>query len=259
VTKFAKGWQARAALLNSQRRVFERITSGAPLAEVLTTLVGEIEEHAQGMRCAVLLADAGQQRLRFVAAPGLPEDYKAAMEPFLRIAPNMGSCGTAAFLRRAIYTRDTASDSLWKDCSDIAVRNNLRAIWSTPILAADAVVLGTFAMHYGEPRAPSAEDLQLIDMATQMARVAIQRRQDLERLSASTRDAHATDLLTPQEERVLALVADGKTNKETAAELGLSDKTVKNYLSRIFAKLGVSRRAAAAVFYRRIRWPGRQD
>ncbi|MEI6861258.1 MAG: response regulator transcription factor [Verrucomicrobiota bacterium] len=57
------------------------------------------------------------------------------------------------------------------------------------------------------------------------------------------------DALSPQEQRILALIAKGCTNKEAAAELGLSEKTVKNYLSTVFDKLHVSRRAeAAAVF-----------
>jgi len=55
--------------------------------------------------------------------------------------------------------------------------------------------------------------------------------------------------LAPQEERVLALVADGLTNKEIAATMQLSDKTVKNYLSNMFQKLQISRRAQAATFF----------
>src|SRR5437762_13447818 len=143
--------RARAALLDCQRRVLERIANAAPLPEILETLVKLIEEQASDMRCAVLLADAGQQKLRFAAAP------------------NMGSCGTAAFRREPVYTRDTANDPLWEDCGDVAVRNGLRAIWSTPILSDDNSVLGTFAMYYSEPRMPSAEHIQLIDLATQMA------------------------------------------------------------------------------------------
>ena len=59
--------------------------------------------------------------------------------------------------------------------------------------------------------------------------------------------------LSPQEQRVLALVAEGKTNKEIATALGLSDKTVKNYLSNVFDKLHLSRRAEAAAFFARRR------
>ena len=170
--------ETRAALLESQRRVLERIASGAPLREILETLVGLIEEQAGDMRCAVLLADPAQQRLRFVAAPHIPEDYKLGIEPYLRIAPDMGSCGTAAFLRQPVYTRDTATDPLWENCGEIAVRNGLRAIWSTPILSDANLVLGTFAMYYGEPRLPAEEHIQLIDMATQMARIAIEAKGD---------------------------------------------------------------------------------
>lgn len=58
-------------------------------------------------------------------------------------------------------------------------------------------------------------------------------------------------LLSRQERRVLAQVAEGMTNKEIAAALNLSDKTVKNYLSNILDKLEVSRRTEAAAFYAR--------
>ncbi len=57
--------------------------------------------------------------------------------------------------------------------------------------------------------------------------------------------------LSKQEKRVLALVAEGKTNKEIARELKLSDKTVKNYFSNVLDKLNMSRRAEAAAFYGR--------
>jgi two-component system response regulator DevR len=55
--------------------------------------------------------------------------------------------------------------------------------------------------------------------------------------------------LAPQERRVLALVAEGKTNKEIAVALDLSEKTVGNYLSNIFQKLHVTRRSQAAVYF----------
>ena len=185
MTTYATEQQTRAAFLDNQRRVLERIANGAPLREILETLVRLIEEQAHGMRCAVLLADT--QRLRFAAAPNIPEDYKAGIEPFLRIAPEMGSCGTAAFLRKPVYTQDTKTDPLWKHCGDVAVRNGLRAIWSTPILSDDNAVLGTFAMYYGEPRLPSPEHIQLIDMATQMARVAIEAKGKEEEIQALSR------------------------------------------------------------------------
>lgn len=58
-----------------------------------------------------------------------------------------------------------------------------------------------------------------------------------------------TQSLAPQEERVLALVAEGLTNKEIGVALQLSDKTVKNYLANMFQKLHITRRAQAATFF----------
>jgi DNA-binding NarL/FixJ family response regulator len=57
--------------------------------------------------------------------------------------------------------------------------------------------------------------------------------------------------LTPQEQKILLLVAEGKTNKEIASEVFLSDKTVKNYVSSILAKLNLERRAQAAAYMAR--------
>jgi two-component system response regulator DevR len=67
--------------------------------------------------------------------------------------------------------------------------------------------------------------------------------------SSPHNDADRLALLSAQERRVLALVAEGKTNKEIGEQMTLSAKTVKNYLSNIFEKLKISRRSQAAVLY----------
>jgi two-component system, NarL family, response regulator DevR len=59
--------------------------------------------------------------------------------------------------------------------------------------------------------------------------------------------------LTAQERKILLLVAEGKTNKEIAADVFLSDKTVKNYVSSILAKLNLERRAQAAAYMSKLR------
>jgi two-component system response regulator DevR len=66
--------------------------------------------------------------------------------------------------------------------------------------------------------------------------------------------------LSPQEERILSLVANGKTNREIGDELHLAEKTVKNYVSSILSKLEVARRAEAAAYLaRHTTTPGTQD
>jgi len=66
---------------------------------------------------------------------------------------------------------------------------------------------------------------------------------------AASNDDGANQPLSPQERRILPLIAEGKTNKEIATALGLSDKTVKSYLRNLFQKLQISRRSQAAAFF----------
>ena len=72
----------------------------------------------------------------------------------------------------------------------------------------------------------------------------------LERVRRIATGAYTDEMaqLTAQEQRILLLVAEGKTNKEIASEVFLSDKTVKNYVSSILSKLNLERRAQAAAF-----------
>jgi two-component system response regulator DevR len=58
--------------------------------------------------------------------------------------------------------------------------------------------------------------------------------------------------LTPQERRILDLIADGQTNRQIAASLFLAEKTVKNYVSNVLAKLGMERRTQAATYAARL-------
>ena len=72
----------------------------------------------------------------------------------------------------------------------------------------------------------------------------------LERVRRIATGGQADELsvLTSQEQKILMLVAEGKTNKEIAADVFLSDKTVKNYVSSILSKLNLQRRAQAAAY-----------
>jgi DNA-binding NarL/FixJ family response regulator len=69
--------------------------------------------------------------------------------------------------------------------------------------------------------------------------------------AATVRQAVAEADRSPQEERVLELVSTGRTNKQIGEELHLAEKTVKNYVSSILAKLEVVRRAEAASYVTR--------
>ncbi len=168
-------------------RVLEMIALGRPVPEVLEALVRAVErQSADGMIGSVLLLDAEGKRLRHGAAPGLPAVYCAAIDG-LEIGPQVGSCGTAAHTGRRVIVSDIRSDPLWAAFRELAAAHDLRACWSTPIKSRTGKVLGTFAMYYREPRAPSAADLELIERTEHLAGIVLER----DRADVALRDAES--------------------------------------------------------------------
>ena len=158
----------------AQNQTLEMVARGAPLANTLDTLARAIEAQGGDIRASILCFDAAQGRLFNGASPNLPRDYVAAIDG-AAIGERAGSCGTAAWRRSRVIVEDIATDPLWADYKDLALQHGLRACWSTPILAPDHTVLGTFALYYDTPAAPSPWHLELIEQATHVAAIAIAR------------------------------------------------------------------------------------
>ena len=149
---------------------------GAPLSEVLTSVTRLIEAHSDGMLCSIFLLGEDGQHLQYGAAPSLPEAYVAATDG-MAIGPEAGSCGTAVYRRQPVFVSDILSDTRWVKFRDAGKAAGLRAAWSSPIMSHDGKVLGTFGMYYREVRTPTPDEIQLIDHASRIVGIAINREQ----------------------------------------------------------------------------------
>ncbi|GJM14918.1 MAG: hypothetical protein DHS20C13_02450 [Thermodesulfobacteriota bacterium] len=180
-------------LLLSEKNILEMISQGKELTEILEEICIAVEKQSNQMLCSFLLVDNSGKALVSGAAPNLPEDYVKAIDG-APIAPGIGSCGTAAHLKRQVIVSDISTDPLWKDYRDLALEYNLHACWSTPILSNNNDLLGTFAMYYSQPREPIQWEFDIIERATNLARIAIERikskdtlNENLERLSRKSK------------------------------------------------------------------------
>jgi len=169
------------AFAHGQQAALELIASGAPLEQVLDHIIATIEEQAPGMRGSVLTLPDGRH-LRSAAAPNLPADYCAIIDG-IEIGPTVGSCGTSMFEDRRVVVTDIATDPLWADFRAITLPFGLRACWSTPLHASNGRVIGSFAMYYDEPRAPTARELELADVASHLCGLAVENALAAEQLS----------------------------------------------------------------------------
>jgi PAS domain S-box-containing protein len=174
------------SLLAAEKRLLEMIATGVALKEILNALCLAIEEYQVGTLASVLLLDLDGIHLKSVAGPNLPKSWTQQMER-LPIGPCAGSCGTAAYRKSPVVVSDIATDPLWDvpEHRASALNHGLRASWSNPVLSSEGKVLGTFCMYYRETRNPNSQDLELIELATHLVRVAIERDRAGEALRAS--------------------------------------------------------------------------
>ncbi|MEU5666449.1 SpoIIE family protein phosphatase [Streptomyces longwoodensis] len=181
-------------LAAEHRVLLEQIARQAPMEQVLEGMARAIEDlAAKEVLASVLLADADGRHLRHGAGPSLPGFYNAAIDG-IATGEGVGSCGTAAHRRAPVIVTDIATDPFWDDFRDLAERARLASCWSTPILARDGSLLGTFAMYHRTPRAPHEADLALARVFADTAALAIERHQaDEARRAAEAREQAARD------------------------------------------------------------------
>jgi PAS domain S-box-containing protein len=197
------------ALFTGEKRLLEMIATGVALEEILNSLCLIIEDYRSGTLASVLLLRSDGNHLDSVAGPSLPKGWREEMEK-LPIGPCAGSCGTAAYRGSAVIVSDIATDPLWEvpEHRNAALSHGLRASWSNPILSSEGKVLGTFCIYERETRSPSAHDLELIEKATYLARVAIERDRaetDLRRSQQKYRD-----LINASPDAICLVDADSK-------------------------------------------------
>jgi diguanylate cyclase (GGDEF)-like protein/PAS domain S-box-containing protein len=173
----------------TEKQLLEMISAGERLPRILDTLVRGVEALRPDLLCSVLLLD-DSGHLHCSAAPGLPEAYNAAIEG-MDIGPCAGSCGTAAWRGETVVVSDIALDPLWVDYRELALRHGLHACWSVCITGSSGKVLGTFAAYYRSPRAPTNDDLRLLDTARHIAGIAVERMRSLEAVEQRERQLRA--------------------------------------------------------------------
>ncbi|SMF47743.1 PAS domain S-box-containing protein/diguanylate cyclase (GGDEF) domain-containing protein [Xaviernesmea oryzae] len=192
-------------------RLLEMIARGQPLQAVLDALVRTAEDELDGITASVLFLEG--DRLRHGAATRLPPAYVKLIDG-IRIGPEVGSCGTAAWRRSPVFVKDVLADPLWQDYRELAIRFGFRSCWSTPILAPDGRVLGTFGLYSDSPREPTDLELELTAMATDIAGIAIERARNEERI----RHMAHHDPLTGLPNRTLFWAQFGRTLHEAHRE-----------------------------------------
>jgi len=153
--------------------ILKLIFAGAPLPDVLTIIARLVEAEGQGMFCTIWLLDKEGKYVRCATAPSLP----GFISNWDRtpVGPDGACCGTAVYRREPVYVTDIRSDPLWDSYRHLVEPYGVRAVWARPLFSSEGKALGTFAILYRDVGSPSATHLQLIENASHIAGIAIER------------------------------------------------------------------------------------
>jgi PAS domain S-box-containing protein len=174
-----------STLLTGERRVLELIATCAPLEETLDALCHVIDEES-GLRSSIYRLDHAGSVLTLAAAPDVPEVWRTITRS-VRVTPTAGACGAALTARKQVIVPDVLASPLYEPWRDAARASGIAAAWSTPFFSKEGRALGTFVVFGRAIGTPSDEQLKLVERATYLATIAIERHDTEQELRESER------------------------------------------------------------------------
>ena len=246
----------KAALLESEKRVFERMAGDDGQARVLEEIARVWEKHAEHYPyCALMVANEAGDNLQLVATVGLPGDFKLERGS-IAVGPDSSASGIAAWNKRSIIVGNIAAEPEWRERGRAVLKLGLRAGWAEPILSARGKLLGIFAAYSPRPDQPGAGDVALMERLKQLCCIAMEKsraEQTIERMSnydSLTGLPNRSLLLDKFDEALLrgarsdrstALLLfnlDGMKQINDAMGYEAGDRFLKSLAARIHAHLG---------------------
>jgi formate hydrogenlyase transcriptional activator len=165
--------ESRLFSSESLPNILRLISGSSPLPEVLAVIARLVESQGEGLFCTIWLPDEEGNYLYCAAAPSLPGFSEHVGRT--KICPKGASCGTAVYRREPVYVTDILTEPSWDDYRDLMLPYGIRSVWSRPLFTSEGKVLGSFAILYRDARSPDTADLQLIENASHITGIAIER------------------------------------------------------------------------------------
>ncbi|WP_257167962.1 EAL domain-containing protein [Bradyrhizobium sp. SRS-191] len=191
-------------LRSLQQLIMSSLASDLSITTIADQLCRRVEELAPDVVCSILHVDS-EGKIHPLGGPSLPPAYSAGLDG-VAIGPDVGSCGTAAYLCEPVLARDIDSDPRWQLYKDGPLGAGLRACWSTPIQGKDGRVIGTFAFYFRECRGPSPWHEQIVQACVQLGALAIERQE----VRSTISQVAYHDMLTglPNRARIPSMIAE---------------------------------------------------
>jgi signal transduction histidine kinase len=169
------------ALEEGRNVVLKMVAQNASIEDILNTLCEKAQIYNAKIKCSILRLDQEDKTLHPIASISLPQAYCDALDG-VNIGPGVGSCGTAAFSKERVIVENINTHPYWNQFKGLALSAGLQACWSEPIVGANGIIYGTFAIYYDQPTKPEPDDLQFIELSANLAAVVFDNNNNREEL-----------------------------------------------------------------------------
>lgn len=211
-------------LLIQKNEILDLIAVNTPLNKIFEKLLLNYQAIHPNYYGAISLLEEDGEHLTLQSAPSMPKTYNSALKR-VAIGPKVGSCGTAAFIKKPVIVSNIGSDKLWEDYKDLASQYNLKSCWSLPILSKQNKVLGTFAIYSKSINTPSLDEVRELNFAVSLANIAIEKFRASEEIKK--KDESYKALVDQATDAIVTYSLDGTIysfNKATYVGLGYTKK-----------------------------------
>ncbi|MDQ0256676.1 diguanylate cyclase (GGDEF)-like protein [Evansella vedderi] len=189
--KKSKQKKHRETVYSAQNRILEMLATNTSIFKVLKELVYIVEEQVPGAVGVILLTNKKQSELGNAVGPNLPQKYIEAING-LKISPEKGSCGPAAYHGKTVVVSDITSHPFWKNDKGLALQFGFKSCWSIPIFSPMKEVVGIFALYFKERNLHSSVELEKLESYIRLAGIVI----DYKKSEAEKGHSQNIDFLT---------------------------------------------------------------
>ncbi|ALJ03820.1 hypothetical protein APS56_01045 [Pseudalgibacter alginicilyticus] len=227
-------------VLTHENQIMDLITENTKLDKILDHILINFESMHSDYFGSINVMQPDGIHLELMSAPSLPKGYRKAVKR-VRIGEQVGSCGTAAFIKKPVIVSDIDIDPRWSNYKDIALKHHLKSCWSIPILSKSNEVLGTFAIYSNRVKMPSLDEINTLSFSVNLANIAIEKyniAQEVKKIDESYQS-----LIEQASDAIITYSFDGTIhdfNKSACESLGYTSEEFKKLKTRDFVVGGLT-------------------
>lgn len=152
----------------TSQEIFNLIGQAAALEDIIDAITAWLGDKIPDALVSVMLYSEQEQTLNLIKEPAyFSREYVEALKD-LKIGPNVGACGAAAYHRRLVVCEDLLNDPNWVAYKDLVKQNGLRACWSVPIANGSGKLFGSFGTYYRSIKSPTPNEIDLLQYAASL-------------------------------------------------------------------------------------------